>query len=132
MRIILFSLLLSLPFGPVVAQDGPLGLAAPIAVVDSGLLRHILPRFSLKTGIRVVHDEAGVMVLADAPPGTPVLQGGGVTYYLRIDDDKRQRRFHDWMLSKVGQQTINSYQPDGTQPFMAAVEIKEVAEAGRL
>lgn len=130
MRIVLFSLFLLLFHSPVLAQDGTLGqndtlgLSAPPAVVDSGLLKHILPRFSLKTGIRVVPDETGIMVLANARPGTPVLQGDGVMYYLRITDDKRQKRFHDWMLSEIGQRTINSYQPDGTQPFTAAVEVQ--------
>ncbi|MFT5344144.1 MAG: hypothetical protein ACI9BH_003370 [Paracoccaceae bacterium] len=129
MRIVLFNLLLLLPLGPVLAQNESLGLAAPQAVLDSGLLQHILPRFSLKTGIRVLQDDAGIMVLTNARPGTPVLRGGGVIYYLRIGTNKRQKRFHDWLLSEIGQRTINSYQPDGTQPFTAVNDIKYVEEA---
>lgn len=128
MRFMLFILLLLLPVCTAFAQDNQIGLAAPQTIVDSGLLKHILPRFSLKTGIRVVQDDAGVMTLTDTGPGTPVLRGAGITYYLRIGDDKRQKRFHDWLLSKVGQRTINGFQPNGTQLFTAEFEVKEIAE----
>lgn len=126
MRIVLFVLLF-LPFNPLLAQE--IGLSAPQVVRDSGLLKHILPRFSLKTGIRVVADQAGIMALVSTPPGTAVIQGDdGVIYYLRIMDNKRQKRFHDWLISEIGQRTINSYQPDGTQPFIAAIEIENPEE----
>lgn len=121
MRFVLFCLNLMLFASPLIAQDA-LGLAAPAAVVDSGVLKHILPRFSLKTGVRVVHDPDGVMQLADAPPGTPVFQGGGVIYYLRTGDDARQHRFRDWMSSEIGKRAIEGFQPDGTAPYNTQVE----------
>lgn len=121
MRLFLFCLNLLLIASPLMAQER-LGLAAPGAVVDAGLLKHILPRFSLKTGVRVVHDPDGVMQLATAPPGTPVFQGGDVTYYLRTQAAPRQHRFRDWMISEIGKRTIEAYQPDGSPPFNARVE----------
>ena len=128
MRLFLFCLNLVIFTSPLMAQD-TLGLAAPGAVVDSGLLKHILPRFSLKTGVRVVPDPAGVMQLAPAPPGTPVFQGSGVTYYLRTQDDPRQHRLRDWMTSEIGKRAIESYQPDGTAPFDARIQAPVQAEA---
>jgi len=121
MRVILLCLSLAATASPVAAQDGALGLAAPAAVVQSGLLRHILPRFSLKTGIPVVADADGAMTLADTPPGVAVFQGGGVTYFLRISDHKRQQRFRDWLTSEIGKRTIDSFRPDGAQPFSASI-----------
>lgn len=125
MRIILLCLSLLLTTSPAAAQDGPLGLAAPDTVVDSGLLQYILPRFSLKTSIRVVSDADGVMQLTTAAPGVAVFQGDGITYYLRADDSKRQIRFRDWLLSDIGKRTIDNFQPDGVQLFSSdIVQIK--------
>lgn len=121
MRVFLFCLNLLLFTSPLMAQDA-LGLAAPDAVVDSGLLKHILPRFSLKTGVRIVQDPAGVMQLANAPPGIPVFQGRDSIYYLRTTDDPRQQRFRDWMTSEIGKRAIEAFQPDGNAPFSARIE----------
>ncbi len=107
---------------PALTQEA-LGLAAPDTVAKSGLLKHILPRFSLKTSVRVVPDLGATMVLATSPPGEPVFQGDGVTYYLRIAETKRQQRFRDWMISDVGKNTIDSFKPDGVQPFSARFEV---------
>lgn len=128
MRMILLCLSLWLTASPLAAQDS-LGLAAPEAVAETGLLKHILPRFSLKTSIRVRPDAQGAMVLADQPPGTAVFQRAGTIYYLRIQDTKRQKRFHDWLISDIGKRTVNSFQPDGTQLFDANVTTA-VAETG--
>lgn len=118
MRIVLLCLSLLLTASPAAAQDAAIGLSAPAAVTESGLLSHILPRFSLKTGIRVVADPNGVMVLSDAAPGTPVFRGGGVTFYLRIDATHTgHSRFRDWMISDIGKRTIDNYQPDGVAVF---------------
>jgi len=121
MRFVLFCLNLLLIASPLMAQEA-LGLAAPGAVVESGVLQYILPRFSLKTGVRVVHNPSGAMQLAAAPPGTPVFQGGGVTYYLRTQDAPRQHRFRDWMTSEIGKRAIETYQPDGTALFNARIK----------
>lgn len=128
MRALLLCLTLLLSSSPVAAQDS-LGLAVPVTVVDSGLLKHILPRFSLKTSIRVTPDASGPMLLAPTPPGVPVFQGDGVTYHLRIADDPRQQRFLDWLLSETGKTTIESFKRDGAPPFSAQFAVTETAEA---
>ncbi len=128
MRALLTCLALILGASPAAAQP-TLGLAAPRAVVDSGLLHHILPRFSLKTSIRIRLDTAGAMQLADRPPGIAVFHGGGATYFLRIRDDPRQRRFRDWLTSEIGKTAIERFAPDGQPPFSARFDTAEPAPA---
>lgn len=122
MRVLLLCLSLLLAATPSMAE-GPLGLAAPREVSDSGLLKHILPRFSLKTGIRVIFDETGVMQLAKAPPGDPVFARDGQVFYLRIGADPRQMRFRDWLLSDIGIRTIETFKPAQGAPFSATFDI---------
>ncbi|WP_170371420.1 c-type cytochrome [Ruegeria arenilitoris] len=121
MRFVLLCLSLTLFASPSWSQE-EIGLAAPDDVARSGLLKHILPRFSLKTGIRVVAEEGGAMVLAVGPPGQPVFQRGGDIYHLRIQDDPRQARFQDWLLSDVGKRTVESFAPTEGGPFSASFE----------
>lgn len=122
MRCVLLCLSLTLAATPSWSQEA-LGLAAPDEVSDSGLLQHILPRFSLKTGIRVIADESGVMVLSPDAPGDPVFQRGGVIYHLQTLDDARQKRFRDWLLSDIGKRTVESYAPTQGDPFNADVSV---------
>lgn len=122
MRFVLLCLSLTLAATPSWSQEA-LGLAAPEEVSDSGLLQHILPRFSLKTGIRVVADDSGVMSLSIAPPGDPVFQRDGVVYHLQVQDDTRQARFRDWLLSDIGKRTVESYAPAQGNPFSASIEV---------
>lgn len=128
MRIVLFCLSLLCFASPAMSQQA-LGLAAPGPVIETGLLRHILPRFSLKTGVRVVPDPAGPMVLADAPPGTPAFRRGDTVWYLRIGEDPRQQRFRDWLTSVIGKRTVESFQPDGAPVFSADFEVAALVEA---
>ena len=129
MRLAAFCLSLCLAASPLAAQNDPLGLSAPQDVVASGLLKHILPRFSLKTGVRVVADPDGAMTLAPDAPGTPVFQRDAVLYHLQIGDDKRHKRFLDWLVSDVGKRTIESFQPDGAPLYTTSFEIVEETEA---
>ncbi len=87
MRVVLLCLSLTLSATPSWSQEA-LGLVAPAEVSDSGLLQHILPRFSLKTGIRVIADDGGVLVLETAPPGDPVFARdfNDVDFCLRVKE----------------------------------------------
>ncbi|WP_170324627.1 c-type cytochrome [Ruegeria arenilitoris] len=123
MRFVLLCLSLTLSTSPSWSQEA-LGLAAPADVKDSGLLQHILPRFSLKTGIRVIADDGGVLVLETEPPGDPVFTRDGVIYHLRIEGDARHERFRDWLLSDIGKNTVESFTPEHGAPFSARFEVK--------
>ncbi|MCA0906323.1 cytochrome c [Ruegeria marisrubri] len=128
MRFVLLCLSLTLSATPSWSQEA-IGLAAPAEVKDSGLLQHILPRFSLKTGIRVIADDAGVMVLETAPPGDPVFARNGVIYHLRIEDSDRQARFLEWLKSDIGKRTVESFAPADGGPYSANFDIA-VVESG--
>jgi hypothetical protein len=127
MRAILLCLSLALLPSPILAE-GDLGLAAPPTVADSGLLGHILPRFSLKTGVRVVADPEGAMTLAETPPGVPVFRDSRVIYHLRSGTDPRAERFRDWLLSDIGKRTVESFTPEGETLFFADLEVAAVVE----
>ena len=98
--------------------------------MDSGLLKHILPRFSLKTGIRVVLTDVADMALGESTDGTPVFEGLDKIWFLQINEaDPRQVRFRDWLTGDIGRRTVDSFQADGTQPFSASFEIEvEIAK----
>lgn len=98
-------------------QSEGLGLAAPAELAASGLLQHILPRFSLKTGLRVSHRDDGQMQLAPEPPGTPVFARETTVYHLRSGDSAGETRFRDWLLSEIGRRTVESFAPADGPPF---------------
>ncbi|MFC3616665.1 hypothetical protein ACFORG_23230 [Lutimaribacter marinistellae] len=131
MRRFLLCLSLMLTASPSVGQDA-LGLAVPESVTTSGLLQHILPRFSLKTGIRVRPDPKGEMFLAESAPGTPVMKRASVTYFLRITENASQERFRDWLLSEVGQKTITGFRPETGPAFSTDIGRVEVVEAPKV
>ena len=131
MRYVLLCLSLTLSTTPSWSQEA-LGLAAPNEVSDSGLLQHILPRFSLKTGIRVTADESGIMSLASTPPGDPVFARNRIVYHLRIDNSKKQIRFRDWLLSDIGKRTVEGFIPDEGGPFSASFEVAILAEEQKI
>jgi len=114
---LIFALLLP-PLKPALAQD-QIGVAAPDDVIASGLMRHLLPRFSLKTGVRVGVDPSGAMVIDDGASGTPVFERNGTIYRLRIKDDRKQIRFKDWLTSEIGLRTVESFEPGDGAPFTA-------------
>ena len=109
------------------AQDKAFTLAAPQALVDSGLLGYILPRFSLKTQVRITLTEPGAA--ADAEFGTTgvvAFQGPDTVWHLTTGEDADARHFADWLQSEVGRSTVDSYQVDGAAPFVTQVEVAQV------
>lgn len=123
MRLILLSLVAALGLSLPVSAQEDLGLQAPEAVADSGLLKFLLPRFSLKTGIRVVPSADGDMVLSQGGQGVPVMQRGDTVYVLNIGEDARQQRFQHWLTSEIGIRTIESFVPEKGDPFTAPLPV---------
>ncbi len=125
MRFLIFILLL-LPIGAL-AGDRDFRLNAPEALIESGLLKYLLPRFSLKTQIRIelTADEAEV-VLAPDGTGVAVFSGAGATWRMTVDDTHAGAvRFADWLASDVGQRTLSSYEVDGAAVFTLPTEQAE-------
>lgn len=106
------------------AQSRSFRLGAPEALVASGVLKHLLPRFSLKTQVRIELVGAGE---ADARfstegKGTPVFAGLDANWVLvtLTPGNEHVERFEDWITSEVGHKTIESFKPDGKTLFKAA------------
>ncbi len=119
------------------AAPQPLVLRASPALIDSGFLAFLMPRFSLKTGIDItVQPIAGKDIIptdADialilrntaSTGGTIVITqktGDGATrrYALILADQvpPGARRFARWLTSPIGQRTIAQFRKDGRQPF---------------
>jgi len=123
---LIFLIYICLSFAPIArADDRLVRLMAPQALLDSGLLKHLLPRFSLKTQVRVQIVALGeAHEVAFGSEGTPVFVGPSAVWSLRVlePEHKAVRRFTDWLSSEVGQRTITSYTPGGIQMFTLAEE----------
>ncbi|SLN30527.1 hypothetical protein PSA7680_01462 [Pseudoruegeria aquimaris] len=124
------------------AQERQISLAAAPELAESGLLKHMLPRFSLKNSIRVsvvAPDAAGadVRLLAQGEDGggRAVFARGAVTYVLIVPEDGAPERaeftgrFIDWLQSDTGLNTVLAFQPPEGAPFAAAEAEAVVAAA---
>ena len=111
------------------AQDGPVRLEAPIELVDSGLFKFILPRFTLKHRVRVEVVAEGGMAALGRSEGAAVFADGQGNWHLTVAaaDHRGAIKFADWLRSDVGQRTVLSFAPDGVALFSAptAAEIAE-------
>ncbi len=116
-----------------------LRLRAAPALVESGLVRYLLPRFRFKTRIRVVPVEGA----AEADLAlTPLAEGrviatetdGATSYRLAIlatDPERRARaeRFLEWLLSPPGRAAIEAFPPGRPPLYAPAARQEEVVEA---
>lgn len=104
---------------PAQAEDRLVRLHAPDALVQTGLMQHILPRFSLKTRVKVdlVPEPQAQMVLGDT--GRALFEGAGQVWHMDVRDEGHPgvQRFADWLTSEVGRNTVTSFAPGGTAPF---------------
>ncbi len=143
MRALFLIVFLSLlPIETTADETRNVQLHAPAALVESGLLKYILPRFSLKTRVRVdLVDSAQSADLTLGAEGRALFQGQGDTWHLAVHntDHAGTQRLADWLTSEIGARTIFAYAPDGTALFappskqtaqVAAVEVSGDADAG--
>lgn len=113
---------------PVMAQDKAFSLQAPDVLIETGFMKHLLPRFSLKTGIRIsVSPQSGDAVFGT--DGTPVFRQDDTVWHFARSGDVDADVFEAWLLSDVGKRTIEAYAPDGDVLFSADVETAVVIEA---
>jgi hypothetical protein len=119
--------------GVVRADDKRFRLSAPVALAQSGLLEHIIPRFALKTGVRVdVVDEGAEAEIRLGPQGErAVFEGAGALWRMAIEGTHPgAAKFADWLTSEIGQRTVTSYEVAGVAPFRLP-EIVEEAEVAQ-
>ena len=128
MRRILFFVLAVLLFpGALAAQEKSFRLSAPEILVETGFLKHLLPRFSLKTGVRItVVAQGDVAEAAFGTEGVPIFRGQERLWQLTYEKGTHTDRFADWLLSDVGKRTIEAFQPEGTPMFSADVSVEQV------
>ena len=112
------------------AEEAPVRLYAPEALVETGIFTYILPRFTLKTRVRVELVEENTAELWLGPTGRPVFEGLGQVWHLQAQDTPgaAAARLAEWLQGEVGARTITAYAPDGVAIF-GLPEIEEVAEA---
>ncbi|MEQ8919089.1 MAG: hypothetical protein RID11_20485 [Roseovarius sp.] len=128
--IVLAALGLMLDVEQAHADDKRFRLSAPAALVETGLLDYLLPRFSLKTGVRieVVNPEDRAEVTLGPETGRPVFQGKDRLWRMaRASDHPGAVRFAEWLTSEIGQRTVTSYEVAGRAPFTLP-EVAEEAE----
>lgn len=121
------------------AADRTFRLAAEPALVKNGFLKFLLPRFSLKTGVRIVvvgkdGAEGADAVLAASPKSkgsgpdamfVPVAGGDVFTLAIRTTPARAlAERFRNWLQSKIGHRTIGTFRVDGKVVY-AAVDVKD-------
>lgn len=112
---------------PVLAQEKSFTLQAPSAFKDSGFLRYLLPRFSLKTGIKVYLLQGGAQARFGAE-GTPVFREGARLWRFASGGHPAAERFEIWLLSDTGKLTIEEFAPNGIAVFQAKIETAAVAK----
>jgi hypothetical protein len=117
------ALLASLIATPVVAQDKAFALQIPDALIQTGFIKHLLPRFSLKTGIRIT-PTANAGDAAFGAQGTPVFRQGDVLWHLAKTDGPHIDAFEAWLLSDIGKRTIEAFAPNGAAMFSADINVK--------
>lgn len=107
-------------------------MSAPQSLEDIGFLRFLLPRFSLKTGIKIEIQAVNPEAIFSTTSGVPIMDGQEETFYLQVshaDTEKAQRaqRFADWLSSDVGHRTIEQFAIDGVSVF-TAIEVSNSTE----
>ena len=123
----LAAICLALSIDAAAAQDRRITLAADAALAADGFLKYVLPRFSLKTGIRVTpvdFTEGGDVLLGPAvADGRPAFERAGVLYSVSAENGAElARRFADWLISDVGQRAVETFRAEGAPRYGAAAE----------
>lgn len=117
-------ILMCLSATPLLAQDKVFTLKTPDALAQTGFIKHLLPRFSLKTGIRItVAPDTGDAAFGEQ--GTPVFRQGDRLWHLSKTDGPFTDAFQAWLLSDIGKRTIEAFAPDGQSMFSADVTVKQ-------
>lgn len=100
-----------------IAQNRDFTLSAPLPLQNTGFLQHLLPRFSLKFGMRITLVATDVADATLGAEGVAVFAGPDQVWHLSHQGGEGPIRFQDWLLSDIGQRTIESFTLDGAAPF---------------
>ncbi|MCT4608549.1 MAG: cytochrome c [Pelagimonas sp.] len=116
--------------GLLLAEDRQVRLYVAQPVIDSGLMKHILPRFSLKNQVKVTLVERDAAHLSIADTGAALFDGLGQTW--RIDPVQPShagaKKLVKYLRSEVGQRTVFGFAPEGVVLFGEASVAEDIAE----
>jgi len=117
-------------------QETGFGLSGPAALHETGFLRFLLPRFSLKTGIRIALQANNPEAIISTDSGVPLMNGMGQVFYLQTTETdtprgRKARRFAAWLDSDTGRRTVAQFTIDGAQIF-APIETLQVADTATI
>jgi mono/diheme cytochrome c family protein len=131
-RRILVILGIFLIAGTVQAQDKEITLVSDPELEASGLWAYVLPRFKLKTGIKVhviygTSDTDGDMILSQEGTTPVMVRGDGLGFRATLNrSSPHGKRFMEWLTSEVGQRTISAFRQGDRQVFFpSVVEVTE-------
>ena len=111
---------------PIAADDKKISLGVPDELVNTGFLKHLLPRFSLKTQVRISLGPTGEVALGDA--GVPVFKQADRVWHLSGGGDGDVKKFRDWLTSDIGKRTIDAFSGDGGFSSDVEVQVVEVVQ----
>ena len=126
---IVIALMLSSTMGH--TQEKQITLSVPENIIESGVWKYVLPRFKLKTGVRVLLGsaiEADVTIYTEETPKTgrtrsPLMVHGKSGQAFSVEqsgDGAYASRFVGWLLSDIGQRTLSGYTEEDRQVFFPA------------
>jgi len=127
MRLILVIFVMALMSGAAHAQDKEITMVSDPELEASGLWSYVLPRFKLKTGIKVhvVYGAGGLNgdVLMQRDGTTPVMvREDGLEFRATLNSPSpHAKRFMKWLVSEVGQRTISAFRQNTLQVFFPTV-----------
>lgn len=137
--LLLVGLCLStLPEQKALAQDADLTVVVPQNLIESGFMKHVLPRFRFKTRIRAAAlpegSDGDASLLSEENGGTAIMSavGGAVFRFQTITDDTdkvaKSTKLLQWLQSGPGRAAIEGFKPNGEQLFApgAAKIVQEV------
>jgi len=115
-------------------QEAGFGLTSPAALQDSGFLRFLLPRFSLKTGIHVALGVNNPEAIISTDDGVPLMEGLGQVFYVQIPEAdspraQKAKRFAAWLDSDIGRRAIAQFTLEGAQVFTPIETLQAAAPA---
>lgn len=116
------------------AQSKSFRLSADPELIDNGALKYMLPRFSLKTGVKIeIADGAADARLAPDEDGSGVFQTvDGVVFKLSIAEGEAAGfagQFRDWLTSEIGQRAVAKFKVDGAARYGPVDVVEEVVVA---
>lgn len=137
--------------GIAVAQVRNVTLSADDVLEQNGFLQFLLPRFSLKTGIRIdrkpplddgeITHSSDLILTRDIPLSefadpVAVFEGDRTVVYIYssigntndTDHAARVNRFIAWLTSDIGKATINQFQLEGEQIYWAIEDAEATVE----